>query len=260
MGVVRERSRRDRSPPTRFRRTSNWHKRQGRDRIDRHSKPVLHRAPIDREGAAKRAAVLFETPPRGSAVRNHHPDSDDRRPPATGLRDVGGEPPISIDLPNEATDVVDSGLDLDDQQHTTLFVPSQDVDRSALAEDRKRHLRLRGPAGKAGKPPQDVLHHRCVMRVEEPAELTAVPPRDEITTSVKCCEDPSNDGQRSRVQTSGLETGDRRGRDVRCPAQVDLRPAPVHAQRLDCSPDLEVVHDPRMIAGAYARLMGPGFA
>ena len=77
--------------------------------------PALHRVSVGREGASQRGFVFGETAPAGAAVRDHDPYTDERWRPMSIPGDVSGEPPIAVDLANEATDVPDRALHLDDQ-------------------------------------------------------------------------------------------------------------------------------------------------
>ena len=77
--------------------------------------PALHRVPIGREGAPERGLVFGETAPRGAAVRDYDPHADERWRPIPLLGDVSREPPVAVDLADEATDIPDRTLHLDDE-------------------------------------------------------------------------------------------------------------------------------------------------
>lgn len=128
--------------------TINWHKGKRVEVVNRSAEPGLDCVAVGRERAAQRYPMLGQAPSRGAAVSDHDPRADGLNPPPALTRNVPREPTIPIDLPNEAADVADRALHLDDQECPPPGMPRYEIERAALTEDRERHLGLDDPLGK----------------------------------------------------------------------------------------------------------------
>lgn len=153
--------------------------------------PVLHRVPIRWKRPSQGRPVFRETATGRTAIGDDHPHTDERGRPFTLARDVTGEATIAIDLADEATDISDRALHLNDQEGPSTGVPGDDVDGSTLAVDRERHLRLDDPLGQARQSPDERLDHPRMASVDKPVQIAAPPARYEADPGIHGAEYPA---------------------------------------------------------------------
>jgi hypothetical protein len=141
-------------------------------------------------------------------------------------------------------------LHLDYEQRSGRTVKGENVNRSALSEDRVGDLDLRIPA----VPPERFDNgpdHQGMPFIECPVKVAATPADIEFASRVERSQDSSKLGERDGVEMPSLDGGDRRLRDIRTTRQVDLAPAASSAQCPDDQPDAPVFHPLILPDGAY---------
>jgi hypothetical protein len=118
------------------------------------------------------------------------------------------------------------------EERAALPVARKDIDRAALAIDRKRDFGQDVPSG----PVQD-LHDaldRCrVPRVEQAVEVLALPRQPDVEPRPKRRGERRQGGDRDRVRSSALDARDRGLGDLRPRCEIGLPPAeplPQHAE------------------------------
>ena len=109
------------------------------------TKPPHDGATIDREGVPQHGSMRREPRPIGPAVRDQHPYRHRSRLPAPVVNDLARETLPPIHRAHEVVHVDDLRLELDHEQCPSSGVPRQDIDDTALPEDRVRHLRCQDP-------------------------------------------------------------------------------------------------------------------
>ncbi len=94
--------------------------------------------------------MLSGVAPVGGRVAHDQPDTHDARRPASSCGNLLDQPAFAIEGPEKLVDVDELRLQLEHDQVPGRGVPGQLIDDASLAVDRKRHLRLDYPAGRAG--------------------------------------------------------------------------------------------------------------
>lgn len=136
--------------------------------------------------------MSVDPPTIGLAVRDDDPDRD-----SDGALDLPAEAPgyfrrqpsFPVDRTHELIEVCDIGLELDDEQGATPWMPGEDVDDSALTVDCKRHLRRRDPVGQLAEALGDPLVQCRMTSIEEPVEIPASPSRNKVNANVEGARD-----------------------------------------------------------------------
>ena len=77
--------------------------------------------------------------------------------PATVARDCGGDSPLHIETAKELLDVVEAGLDLDDEQCPAGWMKGKDVDPAPISVMVEADLILDDPTGATQQPDEPVL-------------------------------------------------------------------------------------------------------
>lgn len=145
------------------------------------------------------------------------------RPPSAILRDRRSEARLAIQPGNCCLDIRDDRLDLDHEEETGRWMPSQDVDGPALSVNVERHLRDGNPAARIELPEHDVDQAR-VITVEEAIELLALPQDANEKTGPERLEDPFARAQRPGSRAASLQARNLRGRHTGSIAELALRP------------------------------------
>ncbi len=93
--------------------------------------------------------------------------------PTAARRDLGRQPALPVERPDELVHVDDGGLELDHRDRARCGVPGQEVDDSALAVDGEGNLGNHDPAGPACDPISDVFAQCRMSGVDDAVELAA---------------------------------------------------------------------------------------
>lgn len=141
---------------------------------------------------------------RGPAIGDHDPNRHDRRGPAPLAGNVPGETPIAIDLSDQATDITDCTLHLDDEECAPAGMPSDDIDGATLTENRERDLGMNNPRRQARQATYNDLGYCRVGGVEHAVEIRASPTRYEIDPRIERGEGAPQDPQVSPVDVAAL--------------------------------------------------------
>ena len=169
--------------------------------------------------------------------------------------DGGREPCLSIERAKELADVHDRGLQLDDQEGPRRGMPRQEVDDTALAADRERDLRTDGPATDLREAPDDRLGEGRVMRMDEPIEIAATPPRRQVDADLEGRGHGADGVHGQQVEAPALQTRDRRVGDAGPIRDVALPQPATKPDRPEPRTELDVVHaaqsGPPRFAGGY---------
>ena len=200
--------------------------------------------------------MLGQAPTGGAAVGKDHPDADHQRAPSPRPSDFRGEAPVSVGLPEEAADVGKLGLDLDDQHRPVARVPSDEVDRSPLAIDRKRDLGFEDPVGEMSKALGKLILNGGMTSVDQAVDFAALPANDERNARLERAERRSQHLHRHAAQPSPLDARNERRRHANRRCQPDLGPSAPQSQRLQRRADPEVVHARSLATAAYPGLTG----
>ena len=75
-----------------------------------------------------------------AVLSKQHTSGDGRWLPPQALRDLGRQPALSIERPQQLAHVDNLSLDLDHQERPVGGMPGKQVDEPALAIDRERDL------------------------------------------------------------------------------------------------------------------------
>lgn len=104
------------------------------------------------------------------------PDSHDKRFPASICSDAACEPSLVVERPKKLVDVHDVGLQLDDEDRSSAWMPREQVDHAALTIDREGRFRDEVPGGPtSAERAHDGLVELGVATVEQPVEIAATP-------------------------------------------------------------------------------------
>jgi hypothetical protein len=190
----------------------------------------------------ERRPVLGKAPPGRSTVRHDYPDTDDARMPAPLARDVASETPVAIHLSDEAANITDCALDLDNEEGVVARMPGKDVDGAAFAEDRERDLRLDDPLRKGSQSSDERFRDAGVPRIEKPVEIRSVPTRNEIDSSIDGPEKATENRDARPVEMPSLDARHGRGRHAGNASERRLGHLPMASDRSDNESDLRIVH------------------
>lgn len=217
--------------------------------------PGVHCVTIGREGSSEGCLVIGEAAAGGAAICNDHPHANECGRPAPLPGKVACEPPIAIHLSDDATDIADRALYLDDQDGAPAGMPGHDVDRASLAVDRKRDLGMDDPFGQAGQSTDECLDHPGVASIDEPVEVASTPSGNQLDARVHSPEYPPQHDERGGIDAAVLEARDGRRRQPSSGRELDLRPALPIPERPDHGTESNVVHGAQSgappLSGAY---------
>ena len=187
--------------------------------------PGLHCVTIGGEGSSECRLVIGESAAGGAAICDDHPHSNERGRPTPFPSNLTCEPSIAIHLSDEATDIADRALHLDDQDGAAAGMPGHNVDRTSLAVDREGDLGVDDPLGQAGQSTNQGLDHPGMVRIDEPVEIASTPPRNHINTRIHGSEHAPQHNERRGVEAPVFEARDGRRRQLSRGGELDLRPA-----------------------------------
>lgn len=197
-----------------------------------------------------------EPPTICSAVRDYHPDRDRAGEPATVCGDLRCEPAALIGLAHELVHVNDLGLHFDDQQGPRRGMPGEQIDYPALPVDRERDLRGDLPVAKLPEHGGHGLMHGRVAGIQEPIEVSGVPPRNEVDSHIERFKHAPKTLQGDASELPSLDPGNRRAGHSRSASQIVLSPALAHAKRSDDVANHRVRHGLSLQTCAHPGLTG----
>lgn len=207
-----------------------------------------------RQSCAEGRLVRRDPSPRGRCRRDHQDDRNSVRLPSALGCQANCQPLLPVEWRERPLHVGNHGFDLDDEQRAGWPMPGQNVDRSTLAVDRKRHLGNALP----GRDPESRNHtidDRRVVRVEESVGRLAVPVDSDDEPGAELLGDGLQVRDREAISTASFHARDQCLREARFFRQVDLPPAAPDAKGADHSTDARRIHQTIKAEGAYRRLI-----
>src|SRR3954452_18531119 len=116
---------------------------------------------------------------RRGRVDNDEERRDRRSWPAPLGGDPAGEPRLAVERDEHRLQIREDGLHLDDEERAALPVARKDIDRAALAVDRKRDLGQDVPS-RALQDSDHALDGCGMAGVEQPVEVLALPREPDV--------------------------------------------------------------------------------
>ena len=133
----------------------------------------------------------------------------------------------------------------------------EDIDDAPLAVDGERDFGLEQPSIQTGKQPGHRFVHAGVPRIEESAQVGALPADQRVEASPERLGDPPHLSHRDGCEITALgPRNERRGYAGPC-RQVRLPPAFAHPDRSQRGADALVIHRASMTSGAHLALTAP---
>lgn len=198
--------------------------------------------------------MFLDASPRGACV----PDHEERRD------SPGSQPSISRDGVSKSRFPILSGehrlhirndrFHLDDEQGRGLLMPGEDVDRTALATDRKGDFGDDLPP-RLSEHDQNCLDQSRMLGIEEAIGCLAVPVHAERHASAQLLDDRFQPPDREPSSAAALDSGDQRLREARPLREVQLAPTAPMAQRSHDSTEAHSIHPRTLLAIGHRRLI-----
>jgi hypothetical protein len=153
--------------------------------------------------------------------------------------DAGAKSRLLIMLPKCLLDARELSLDLDDEQGAGVGMPSEDVDRAALAIDCIGHFQPELPA-RLRQQVDDRADQARVTFVEQSIEVTASPSKLDEQVRVEHARDGSHLGERNLLQVTALHQRHDTLRHACAPSHINLAPTEAVTQRAESRADSDV--------------------
>lgn len=128
--------------------------------------------------------MLADVASIGAGVRDDQPDADATRFPSAACSDLPDETALAIERAQQFVDVDELSLELNHEQVPGFGVPGELIDHSSLAVYGKGDLRLDLPTFGLRQSGREILGKDRVAAVEQPVEVAASPPSDELDSNV----------------------------------------------------------------------------
>jgi len=155
--------------------------------------------------------------------------------------DLRGQPALHVEAPQCLLDRHELGFDLDHEQRPVGPAIREDVNRSPLAVDRERDLRVHVPsATRDGR--RSGRTERGVALVHQPVEVARSPPDAGFVARVERREHRAQRPHRERVEPATLDPRDRRLVDAGLARDIELAEVSPPANRAEGRSHPLVVH------------------
>jgi hypothetical protein len=136
-------------------------------------------------------------------------------------------------------------LRLEDEQRSAVRVPSEDVDRTPVAEVVEGVLDDQFPAARSHRADR-MLHDGGVSGIEQPDVVAAAPPRHERQLDLEDRGDPAGAPHGELIQVPALHQRDEALAGAGPPPHLPLRPAqPMPNGTRQCA-DTKIIHGPML--------------
>jgi hypothetical protein len=122
------------------------------------------------------------------------------------------EAPLPIQRSKHFSHVDDLRLEFNYEKGTGLWVPGQEVDEPALAEDRKRCLGRDQPVSAAAEASGNCVLHCRVLSAQEPLQIASAPADRDIDSGVQRAKDVLEALDRQRRDMASFESRHARAR------------------------------------------------
>lgn len=187
----------------------------------------------------------------GATVRDQDPYRNGSRLPAPVARDLPRETLATIHGAHQAVDIDDLRLEFDHKQCSSSRVPGQDIDDTALPEDRVRDLGREDPRWKSRRePPGHGLVETGVPSRDQSVQIAAAPAGRQPDLDLQDTGDVQQGPDRDAFHMTTLHVRDYRPIDTRPDGHVDLAPTALDAHRSERgATSLEGIHGTQSVQG-----------
>lgn len=171
-----------------------------------------------------------DAPPRRRVFGSDETRDDDACIPAERPCHVMREPHLHVERSQQAPEVGDHRLDLDDQQRPGCWMEGEQVDTAALAVMAERDLGPHDPAGRLEQLRKAGLESG-VARIEQSVQLAAAPSAIHLEVDVEGLADPAKCPHRKADRSLALELRDGAPADPGSASEVRLTPSEAKTER-----------------------------
>lgn len=166
------------------------------------------------------------------------------------------DPHLAPERVDQLLDVVDTRLDLDQEEGPARVVPRDDVHGTALAEVVEAPLGRDIPA-LANQCAHGDLHESGVLLVQQPRPVAAAPPGVDARADLQYVADPAHGADRDTFEPTELDLGDPALTAAGLRRDVDLPPASLASNGAN-QPSHTFVFHARILTIAVARAINRG--
>lgn len=185
---------------------------------------------------------------RRRRVRNDQEPRDTATPPAPLAGDPRGEPTLAIEGHHRAIRVADRRLDLDDDQPTSTWMATHDIDRSALPVDREGHFNLGLPARRLEQP-DGSGDRQAMLLVDQSVKALTSPAKVQLESSAQRFADRHEIRPGDSLDLAALDTLDDAAREPGSDREIDLSQAHADTEGPNGTAEPPAIH-PRILTVA----------
>lgn len=178
--------------------------------------------------------MLLHAPPIGPRVGEDEAADDAANVPTESAGYFRCQPLLLVHLGEHPLDIVDSGLELGDEQRSSQRVECEIVDAAAIPEVVVGHFVPRRP--RLRRPPlvcRPPFLERGMVSVDQSVELAASPLDEDDQSCIERLDDPARCAHRAGPQIATLDAGYHRRAATGAPPKLALSPVPSMAQGSD---------------------------
>lgn len=223
------------------------------DRSCRRSQPCADPVTVVRKGGLQHGPMRRNPPLVGPIVADHHPCRHRAGDPSSIASDLGRQPALASNVPDQLLDIDELGLQFDHEEGGCCCMPGEDIDHTPLAIDRERDLGRGFPPAEAGEEGGDRFMERRVASVDEAVEVASMPAHRHVNPDSEDVTHGTQELDRARIQITTLEGGQRRPRHADTIRHVLLPPAAPDPHASKGPADHDVLHFTRMASCTYLR-------